>query len=128
MPRAPGNGGRLLILALYPRAMRSLALILLLLPTAPALAQSLDCGAPQRQGDQIPLYLDLQGLKGVPKGVTGQVAVTVPAGPPQECAPAPHLPTDVLHGDPGDALHGNGSADILQGPGRPTVQYGPATR
>jgi hypothetical protein len=109
--------------------MRALGLILLLLPIAPALAQGVACPTRQPGDPGLPLYLNLQGLKGVPSGVSGQVAVNVPSAPPPDCAPpAPRPPTDVLHGDPGDVLHGEGPADVLRGAGTPRVEYGPAQR
>jgi hypothetical protein len=41
--------------------------------------------------------------------------VMVPSTAPTPCAKPPHLPSDVLHGDPGDALRGDASSDPLSG-------------
>ncbi len=87
--------------------MRALGLLVLglLMAALPAWAQSPDC----RPQPGIPLQLDLSSLPGASsKGPTGTAMVVVPAGPPAGCArQPPHLPEDVLHGDPGDALSGD---------------------
>lgn len=102
------------------------------------------CRPPPPGSPSLPIYLDLQGRPGVPKGVTGQVGIDVPLAAP-DCSQPVHLPRDPLHGDPGDVLrgpqpgdvlHGDGAVDPLTGAprqppaqvlrGRPRVIYGPA--
>jgi hypothetical protein len=85
---------------------RSLIAIAVIVPSVPAWAQPTGC-PPARPQPGIPLQLDLNSLPGgATRGVQGTAEVVVPAGPPPPCATSPHLPQDVLHGDPGDALRG----------------------
>ncbi len=88
-------------------------LCLILLASSPAWAQPRDCGTP---GPGIPLQLDLNSLPGsASRSVQGSAMVMVPSTAPTPCAKPPHLPSDVLHGDPGDALRGDASSDPLSG-------------
>jgi hypothetical protein len=93
--------------------------------TPPAAAQPADCPSEPAPTQSMPLYLDLNGQPGVPRGVSGQVFGDVPVSPPggSLCqAAAPALPRDVLRGEPGDVLRGNGARDLLRGPARPRVE------
>jgi hypothetical protein len=102
-----------------------LLLAVLATSTRPTAAQPADCPSEPAPTQSMPLYLDLNGLPGVPRGVTGQVSADVPVTPPGGTlceAATPALPRDVLRGEPGDVLRGNGGRDLLRGPGRPRVE------
>jgi hypothetical protein len=90
-----------------------------------ASAQPADCPSEPGPTQSLPLYLDLNGLPGVPRGLGGQVFADIPVAPPGGTlceAAAPALPRDVLHGEPGDLLRGSGARDLLRGPARPRVE------
>ncbi len=85
-----------------------LGLSLLLGPPSVVHAQPADCprALAQPQG-QLPIALDLQGLKGVPPGVSGQALITVPMSSGVDCPTPPQRPSrDVLRGPPGNVLLG----------------------
>ena len=95
-----------------------------------AFAQPADCPteAPP-PGDTMPLSLDLQGMPGVPRGLSGEVGLNVPLAPPgmactdqgfgnEDAGP----PDDVLAGPPGDVLRGEGTGDVLSGRRTPRVE------
>jgi hypothetical protein len=95
------------------------ALIPWLLVAWPALAQPADCPAAADQANSMPIYLNLQGRPGVPKGMQGGVFLNVPVGAnASNCAPTlPPLPSDILHGNDsdGDTLRGLGGGNLLRG-------------
>ena len=103
-------------------------MIAVLAPWASAMAQTDGCEAAPPGQPGIPLQLDLGSLPGAAnRKVTGSALVMVPAAPPSACLDQqPHLPRDVLHGDPGNALNGEGPPDLMRGPGPARVEYGPA--
>jgi hypothetical protein len=73
----------------------------------------------------MPLTLDLNGMPGVPRGLGGQVYADVPVAPPGGTlcgAVSPDLPRDVLRGEPGDVLRGNGPRTLSGAPARPRVE------
>jgi hypothetical protein len=111
--------------------MRGLvAFVGLLLVSAGAFAQPADCPTePPASGDTMPLLLDLQGMPGVPRGLSGDVGVNVPLAPPgmactdqgpgnSDAEPS----SDVLAGPPGDVLRGEGTGDVLSGRRTPRVE------
>jgi hypothetical protein len=76
-------------------------------------AQPADCPSEPSSGQTLSLSLDLAGRSGVPSGTTGQAYVGVPlAAPGIACRDAPPLPSDVLHGEPGDPLRGPGTPHV----------------
>jgi hypothetical protein len=90
-----------------------------------AAAQPADCLSEPAPTQSMPLDLDLNGLPGVPKGLGGQVYADVPVAPPggTMCETAsPALPRDVLRGEPGDLLRGNGPRTLSGAPVRPRVE------
>ena len=99
-----------------------------LLACAAAHAQPADCPSEPGPTASIPLDLNLQGLRGVPSGLTGSLYADVPVAPPggMTCAADPLPPSrDVLAGPPGDVLHGTPAHDLLRG-GMPRVEVEPA--
>lgn len=87
---------------------RCLALLLLAIPSSAGAVQPADCPRTvlQPQG-QLPLELNLQGLPGVPAGVSGQAFVAVPMSGGTDCEAPPQKPSrDVLRGPPGNVLLG----------------------
>ncbi len=95
----------------------------LVLACAAAHAQPADCPTEPGPTASVPLELNLQGLPGVPKGVTGSLYADVPVAPPggTVCAADPLPPsTDVLAGPPGRVLGGPPARDLLRG-GEPRV-------
>jgi hypothetical protein len=78
---------------------------------APLLLAKVDCSAAEPSGPMMPLSLNLPNNQ-------GQAYLAVPmAAPGIACGdPPPRPPTDVLRGEP---------ADLLRGPGRPTVTVEP---
>jgi len=78
----------------------------------PVGVQPAACAPAPPSGPVLPLGINIAGRAGVPKGVTGQVYVGVPAGAPEgnvcreETPPPP--PRDILGGPP--------SSDLLRGP------------
>jgi hypothetical protein len=96
------------------------ALTLLLAASIPAAAQPADCPAPPPgEGGVIPLWLDLNGMPGVPRGRTGQVGVAVPVPAPGAMAcvgQPPPPPGGILSGPQGDVLAGPPARDLLRGP------------
>jgi hypothetical protein len=78
------------------------------------MAQPADCPRDPAPAATLPLSIDLGGRPGVPKDAAGEAFLDLPASPPgPDCAgPAPASP-DVLHGEPGDALHGPASRNLL---------------
>jgi hypothetical protein len=78
-----------------------------------AAAQPADCPSEPSSGQTLTLSIDLAGRSGVPAGTTGQAYVGVPlAAPGIACRDAPPLPSDVLHGEPGDLLRGPGTPHV----------------
>ena len=99
---------------------RRLIAMTCLLPLAgPVFAQPADCVTDPPATATVPLSLDLQGLPGVPSGLTGLLGADVPVAPPggTYCAAPPPPPSDgdVLAGPPGDVLHGRHARDLLRG-------------
>jgi hypothetical protein len=91
----------------------------------PATSQPADCQSTPAPTQNMPLSLDLSGLPGVPKGLSGQVYADVPVPPPggTVCKTVKRdLPVDVLHGQPGDLLRGKGPRDLLGGQVRPRIE------
>ncbi len=89
--------------------MKAVFAILCLLCPLQATAAPADCPSAPDQAGAIPLAIELQGLPGVPRGVSGQADVEVPASPNGrlDCpAKAARKPVDPLHGEPGDLLRG----------------------
>ena len=87
---------------------RCLALLLLAAPLSARAVQPADCPRAMLQPpSQLPLELNLQGLPGVPAGVSGQAFVTVPMTGGTDCGAPPQKPSrDVLRGPPGNVLLG----------------------
>jgi hypothetical protein len=88
-----------------------------LLVADPAFARPPDCPTSPGPTQSMPLYLDLNGLPGVPRGLNGQVFADVPTAPPggTVCRTARlRPPSDVLRGEPGDLLRG--PSDPFGGP------------
>ena len=99
--------------------MRALIVALLLASLCRALAQPADCVADPPATASVPLMLNLQGLPGVPNGISGALEADVPAPLPggTRCVASPLPPsTDVLAGPPGDVLRGPPTRDVLRGP------------
>ena len=75
--------------------MRALILSLALACLASAAAaQPADCASEPAPTQSLPLQLDLNGLPGVPKGLSGQVYADVPVAPPggTMCGAVPPAP------------------------------------
>jgi hypothetical protein len=108
--------------------MRHLILLVFPLTLAlPAAGQPADCPSEPAPTQTVPLWLDLPGLPGVPRGISGQVFADVPVAPPGGtlCTPAASAgPRDVLRGEPGNVLRGQRTDDLLRGPARPRVEIG----
>ena len=105
--------------------MRPFFLIATLCLIRVAAAQPADCPTEPSPGQQLPLWLDMKGLPGVPRGAAGLIGVAVPGMPtggvtacPAEAAPPRN---DVLRGRGGDLLSPGGRHDLLRGP-RPRVE------
>jgi hypothetical protein len=95
--------------------MRLVAAMLLMtmLMLRGAVAQPADCPVEPSEGSTLPLKLDLAGRTGVPPGTTGQAYIAVPMTPPgYACEDTAPPPKDVLHGEPGDVLHGPGTPHV----------------
>ena len=99
-------------------------LVLLVLGPTGANGQQTDCPPAPSGESGLDLSIDLAGRPGVPSGLTGQVYLQVPTGPPAtgSCWTEPPPPHDVLGGEPGDVLHGPPSPDLLRGPGTPHIE------
>src|SRR5690349_14107984 len=91
-----GNGMRLVVPLLFAIA-----------PAFTATAQPADCPAQPAANQSLPLWLSLNNLPGVPRGIAGYMPVEVPAPPPggTVCITSrPSLPRDILRGAPEDLL------------------------
>ena len=103
-------------------------LLLLLAGTGLARAEPLpaDCPPNEAATTDLPLWLDLGGRPGVPRGTGGYVYGDVKVAPDgTTCqAASPQLPSDVLHGDgdPSAVLRGAGRHDLLGGSPSGTVR------
>ena len=76
--------------------------MLFLLARAGLAAAPADCPAEQSSGASLPMTIDLGRRHSEPGG---QVFMDVPIMPKETCVDAPHPPSDVLRGEPGDLLN-----------------------
>lgn len=83
-----------------------LAAVLVMTPLWLVRAQPADCFTQQPAEPALPLSLDLPGKN-------GQVYLAVPTTPPGiACGNSDPAPSDILHGELGDALRGPGTPRV----------------